>query len=160
MNNQRGFLSPTLYAAIGAAVVIGGLWIWGSVQTKRLEACKQEYAGFQAQVKALGEVAEAKARTKEKADLALKRRIDNENKSLRANLAAESKRVRDFNTLSGGLSGLPTNTERPDFACFSRAELDSAIRQYQSELLTIAEKGAQATLDLDTAKTWVKDQVK
>jgi hypothetical protein len=154
---QKGFANLTLYAAIGAGVVILGMSVALRIQTSRLDTVKREYAAFQAQVKAAGEIAEQKARAKEKADLAIKRNLDNENKLLRNNLALESKRLRELNSSSSTVSQLPVATVRPDLACFDRAELDSAIRLYQSDLLGIAEKGAQATLDLDTAKSWVRE---
>lgn len=157
-SRQQGFLPIAMYGAIAAVVVIGVLSVSLRIQTNRLDAVKQEYAAFQANVKALGEVADKQARAKEKADIATKEKIDADHKKTVATLLAESRRVRDFNSSRGGLSGIPASPSRPDLACFDRAELDTAIRLYQSDLLGIAEKGAQATLDLNTGKDWVKLQ--
>lgn len=162
MNNttQRGFGTITLWAALGAALVIAGLGIALKVQTARLDAVRSEYAGFVAQVKANGDAQIAKNKAKEAENKAIKERLDNENKDLRAKLAANAERLRNaINSRSGGLSTLPVATVRPDLACFDRAELDTAIRLYQSDLLGIAEKGATATLELNTGKVWVKEQM-
>ena len=143
---------------IALILVIGGLVAYGSLQTHRLASCKQEFAAFQAQVKALGDIAEAKARAKEKADLTLKGKIDNENSKLRNDNAALAKRMRESSAGRSTVSYLPASAKRPDLACFDRAELDTAVRRYQSDLLGIAEKGAAATVDLDSGKAWIKEQ--
>lgn len=154
MKKQLGFV---LYAALGALVVIAGLSIALKVQSSRLDSVKHEYAAFQAQVKALGDVAEAKARAKEKADLEAKRRIDNENKSLRANLAAESKRLRDARASSSFLPSTGTATPSVTVTA-NRAKLEAALRDFDTTVARIVDEGDSAIADLNAAKSWVKDQ--
>ena len=162
MNKQRGF---ALYAAIGALVVISILGIALKVQTSRLEAVKKEYAAFQAQVKALGDLAEAKNRAKEKEDKALKEKIDHENKTLRTNLAITSKRLRD-SAGSGGVPQIPAPAGSAgeatiNLAIANRALSDyfTAARQLNSAVAGLVIEGAEAAADLDSAKAWAR-QVK
>jgi hypothetical protein len=156
--NQRGFANLTLYAAIGAGVVILGLWAWGTYKSHRLEAVEDEYERFKGVTQAIGQIYKDKAKAKEAEYKALTKRTDDAHKKDTANLRADADRLRQqLNSGGGGVSGIPPNPERPDLICFDRAELNTAIRQYQSDLLGIAQKGAQATLDLDTAKSWVRE---
>lgn len=155
--NQRGFANLTLYAAIGAGVAILGLTIALKVQTARLDAVKDEYERFKGVTEAIGKIYKDKAKAKEAEYKAITKRTDDAHKKDTAYLRTDADRLRQqLNSGSGGLSGIPANPQRPDLACFERSQLDSAIRQYQSDLLGIAQKGAQATLDLDTAKSWVR----
>lgn len=158
---QHGFGSITLYAAIGAALVIAGLGIALKVQSARLEAVKQEYAGFVAQVKAVGEVAQAKARAQESADKKLKEKIDNENKILRDSLAVSARRLRDASAGSGIVPSIPAAPGGSDAANFDRAEFNRALRDYfegarrlDSEAAKLIVEGAEGIADLDSARRW------
>jgi len=150
--NQRGFV---VYGAIAALMVIGGLSVYAKVQSSRLEAVKAEYAGFQAQVKAAGEVAQAKAKAKEAADKQLKEKIDNENKTLRANLAAASKRMSDARTSVRFLPAPTTGTVSPTVTA-DRAGLEDALRNFDSAVARLVDQGDQAIADLNSAKQWAK----
>ena len=157
-----------VYGVIGALVVISLLGIALRIQTSRLEAVKQEYEAFQAQVKALGDVAEAKNRAKEKADKALTEKIDHENKTLRTNLAVAAKRLRDASAGSGRVPQIPApaggaGEATIDLAIANRAlsEYFTAARRLDLEVAEIIVSGAEATADLDSSKVWalrVKDQ--
>ena len=156
--NQKGFILPPLgigvYGAIAAAVVILGLGIGIKVQTSRLTSCKQEFATFQAQVKALGEVAAAKAKAQETADKLAKEKADHENQALRADNAALSKRLRDARARSSYVPAAAAGSSHPDAACFSRADLERAIQQLDGAVQSLIEQGDQARIDLNTAKSW------
>jgi hypothetical protein len=157
--SQRGFGTITLYAAIGAAVVIFGLSVALRVQTHRLEAVSQEYERFKGVTEALGNIYKAKAATTKAAYEANTKRTNDAHKKSTATLNADIDGLRkQLNSGSGGVSSVPVNPQRPELACFDRQELDTAIRRYQSGILEIAGKGAQATLDLDSAKEWAKAQ--
>lgn len=161
--NQRGFVIPPLgigiYGAIAAAVVILGLGVSLKVQTSRLASCKQEFATFQSQVKALGEVAAAKAKAQEAADIAKKEKIDNENQALRANNAALVRKLRlAANSRKRELPAAPAASRRPDLICLDRAEYqreNGAINQRLFEgIRRLADEGTASTIDLDSAKSW------
>ena len=80
MRQQRGF---TLYIALAALLVFSGMAVALKVQSSRLASCKQEFAAFQAEVKAKGEAAQREsdrinsenAKRKEKSDAERKRLI-------------------------------------------------------------------------------------
>ena len=148
----------TFWKPIALILVIGGLLVWGQVQTHRLASCKQEFATFVAQVQAIGDAQIAKNKAKVAEDKAIKSRIDNENSKLRNDNATLAKRMRESSASRSTVSYLPASTSRPTLACFDRAELDTAVERYQSDLLGIAEKGAAATVDLDAGKDYVKAQ--
>jgi len=143
---------------IAVAVAVIGLTVAWRVQTARLDTVKREYAAFQAQVKALGDVAEAKARAKEKADLAIKTRIDHENKTLRATLAAESKRMSDARAGSSFLPQPSTGTPSPTVTA-DRAKLETALRDFDTAVAGLVDEGDRAIADLNSAKSWAS-QVK
>ena len=158
MKRQRGFGDIALYGAIAAAVVIGGLSIWLKIVRDDRDAIKHDFEQFKGVTKAIGQIYKDKAKRIEAEYKALTKRTDDAHKKDTADLRADADRLRkQLNSGGGGLSGIPANPQRPDLACFERSQLDSAIRQYQSDLLGIAQKGAQATLDLDTAKSWVRE---
>lgn len=155
--NQRGFvLGIAAYAAIAAFVVISGMGIALKVQSSRLEACKQEFSAFKAQVKAIGDAAEAEAKRKEAEDIAKRDKYDKQIKSLRAANAALNRRVRD----SASQSSLPAASgpaASPDGkACFRRGILDDAIRAFTAGTAAIATEGQSAVDDLTTAREWAQ----
>ena len=160
MNRQRGFL---LYVGIAALVAIAGLTIALKVTQSRLEAVKQEYAGFVVQVKAAGEVAQAKAKAKEAVDKQLKDKIDHENKTLRANLADSANRLRHASTGGGRLPQVPSSPGGAATAPIDTAELNRALREFfegtrrlDREVAGLVITGAENAADLNSAKEWAK----
>ena len=87
-----------------------------------------------------------------------KENVDNENLRLRKSNTALARSLRDHRAASGVLSGVPAPAKRPDLACFSRADYERAFRQFDKGLSELAEICDQRTIDLDTGKTWVKQQ--
>ena len=160
MRRQAGFLSLgiTGYIALGAAVIIAGISAYAYIQTARLEAVKQEYAAFQAQVKANGEAAEKAAREKEAEDKAKTEKINRENKRLHADNAALNRKLRDKHPAGSGLPETPTNTKRPDLTCLARDELRGAYGKLVTELRAIADQCAADAVDLQSARQWAADR--
>jgi hypothetical protein len=156
--NQRGFANLTLYAAIGAGVVILGMSIALKVQSSRLGTVKREYAAFQAQVAALGEIAEQKARAREKQDKELKARIDNEHKKTVATLRAESDRLRNARS-SVSFLPQPSGTAPSPTVTADRAKLESALRDFDTAVTGLVDEGDQSIAQLNAAKSWAS-QVK
>jgi len=129
------------------------------VQSSRLASCKQEFAAFQAQVKALGEIAAAKAKAEEAADKAKKENADHENQALRADNAALVRKLRvAANSRKRELPAAPAASRRPDLLCLDRAEYQresGAVNQRLFEgIRRLADEGTASTIDLDTAKSW------
>jgi hypothetical protein len=127
--------------------------------TSRLEAVKAEYAGFVAQVKALGDAQNAKAAAEDKANKERKEKADAENKKLRSDLAGlydAYGRLREQRARSSELPSAPAGSRRPDLACFDRAELARAVGGLEEGVLRLTRQGDEARLDLDTAKEWAR----
>lgn len=145
-----------VYAALAAGIALLGMGIALKVQSARLASCKQEFAGFQAQVKALGDVAEAKAKATELADKAKKEKIDRENIRLRSGNADLARSLRDARAGSGYVPAAAPGARNPATACFDRPELERAVQQLDAGVSGVVEKGDQARIDLDAAREWAK----
>ncbi len=146
-----------LIGAIAIAALFLAMGIALKVQTTRLDIAKREFAAFQAQVKAIGDVAEAKARAQEKADKAVKARVDNENQILRRNLADTSRRLSDERANS---RFLPQSATGPASVTVTadRAGLEAALRTFDTGVARIVDEGDSAIADLNTGKDWIKSQ--
>jgi len=149
-------LSPSLWLAVGAAVLIAALSGAVYVQTSRLEAVKQEYATFKAEVKATGEAAQKVADAQKAADKAKKENTDAKHKKAVADLADTIKRLRDSRPSGDLVPAAPANSRSPEVAAFDRAELSRAVRTFDTEVQGLIDEGAKATVDLNAAKEWAK----
>lgn len=155
MRSERGFvLGIAAYGAIAAFVAFLGMGVAVKVQSSRLASCKQEFAAFQADVKAKGEAAEKAARAKEAADLAKKEKIDNENKRLRINNANLVKRLRDQHPAGSGVPETPAGSRRPDLSCYDRAEFVRAYGNLTAGVRGLADEGTESAIDLNSAREW------
>lgn len=158
MKHSTGFLTLPLagYAALGAALVIGVLGLWGWVEKQRYEALKAEYEQFKGGVKALGEAAKKAAAEKEAADIKRKADTDALHQAAVDALNADLRRLRNQRSPSGGLPQAPAASSRPDLACFDRPLLAGALRALDGDFQEIAGEGAAATIDLNSAKAWAQ----
>lgn len=155
---ERGFiaLAPMAWAAIAAGAVILSLGIAVKVQSARLDACKAEYAKFEAEVKALGEAAILAAKQRELDDKKRKDAADAENAKTRRDMDGvydAYKRLRDSpsrRTFSetGGTSGSPAR------ACLDAAAANRAIQEFDAGVTGLLKEGDRAIGDLDTARRW------
>ncbi len=119
----KGFILPTgltLYAAIGALVVIGLLGIALKIQSARLEAVKKEYAAFVAKVEVLGEQAKAEKLKKEKEHAKV---LEDVSKAWQGSLdaavsgAVAKYRMRQPSPGIGALPGIAGDPKTPNGAC-------------------------------------------
>lgn len=149
-------LSPTLWVYAGVAVVIAALGTAVKVQTDRLDAVKQEYANFKAEVKALGEAAQKVADKQAADDKSKKEKADAYNKRTVADLAATVKRLRDERANTDIVPPAAPGSRSPEIASFDRAELVGAVRDFDAEVQSLVAEGSKAVIDLDTAKEWAK----
>lgn len=119
MKQQLGFILPTgltLYAAIGALVVIGLLSGALKIQSSRLEASEAKYATFVAKVEVLGEQAKAEKVKKEQEHAKVLEDVSKSwNTSLNSavNGAVANYRLRHPNAGCCSLSGTPENPQTP-----------------------------------------------
>jgi len=152
---QRGFITLPLlgWAAIGAGVVIVGLSVALKVQGARLEAANERLEA----IKLAGEIAQKEADRVAKADKERKDKSDAENKRSITMLRRDNERLRQ----SANSSSLPapsTDSGSPDRIAFDRAELDAAIRGFTAGVSDVITKGAEAVVNLDTAKKWAQSK--
>ena len=146
-----------MYGALAAGAVILVMGIALKVQGSRLEAVRNEYEAFKAQVRANGEAAEKAAKAKEAADKALKERIDNETNKLRTTAVNLSRQLRDSRAASGYLPPASATSASPDAITFDRAKLERAIQQLDDGVSQIVARGDQAVIDLNLSLKWAQE---
>lgn len=149
-------LSPTLWLAVGAAVLVAGLTVAVKVQTSRLDAVRQEYATFKAEVKVLGEAAQKAADAQTATDKSKKERADAYNKRIVADLNNAIQRMRDERAGSDFLPPASPSAGSPEIASFNRAELERTIRNFDKGVQGLVDEGSKAVIDLNTAKKWAE----
>lgn len=160
MKTQRG-IADTWLTLIALAAVIGGLWyayqtvdhrayLRGQMEVQvKFDKFKQDVAEAGRKAEAAKAASEAKAeRDKEKANA--------ENKDLRRELDVRRRQLRDARAgANGGVVPGPTPGARsPETASFDRAKLDRALRDFIEGTESLIGEGADAIIDLDTAKRW------
>lgn len=139
--------------SFGLGIASGGIPAW-KYQGARLDALQARYDGFAAATKAEGEKAAISAYSIKKADEKRKEVADHENAATLAALRTDNKRLRESRARGGYLPAAPSGASRPDRATFDRAELESAIRVFDSAVSGLVEKGDEARVKLDTARNW------
>lgn len=88
-------------------------------------------------------------------DLHNKERSDENYQRNLNRLRADVKRLRDSRTSI--LPAAPSGATDPDRICFSRTDLDTALRDYRAGVLGLLEEGAKAVEGLDEAKAWSQE---
>ena len=154
MNRQRGQLM--IYGALAAGAVILVMGIALKVQGSRLEAVRNEYEAFKAQVRANGEAAERAAKAKEASDKAIKEKIDNETSQLRTTAANLARQLRDSRSASGYLPPASATSASPDAITFDRAKLERTIQQLDEGVSGLIARGDQAVIDLNLSLKWAQ----
>ncbi len=155
LGNWRVWVLLLLAGAVGTA------WI----QTKRLDhaktaltALQEEFESFKATVAAEGKIAQQRAIAHEAADKLNKEKVDAENVKTRAADLAAIARLRNANPSRSTLPSAPSDSKRPDLACFDRIEYlreDGRITQNLfAGARILADEGTTNTIDLNSAKTW------
>jgi len=161
-------LSLKMYAYIAVLAVLAALAVAVKVQTSRLATAKAEtvavqgkFDAFVAQAKALGDAQNAKAKAIEVADKQRKEQADYDNAKTKRDLAgvyAAYRKLRDQrgNSGSGFLPPTTPGSASPATASFDRTGLDRALSGFDSGVTGLLERGDQAIVDLNTAKTWAQ----
>lgn len=146
-----------LYAGIAAAAfTLGGTAAW-NWQGNKLAVVTTQYKAFVDTTKTQGEAAIKLAKAKEDQDKLNKQKADDENKLTIANFTTTIKRLRDARTSSSYVPASASVAASPNRACFSRGELESAIRTFDQEIQGFVDEGSTAVIDLDTAKHWAQE---
>lgn len=146
---------PPLWAITGALAVVGGLAT--VVQTARLKAIQAEYGAFKTQIEVLGREAEREKQAKEDKYRKDKEKADESLKKLTISNQSLARSLRDSYASRSAVSWLSPTPRSSDLVCFNRNELDRTIQNYQSGILGIVEKGAEATLGLEIARQWAAE---
>lgn len=146
-----------LLGAFGFGIASGGSAAWW-VQGVRLDSLRNEYAKFKNDTEALEKQAELDKKATEAADKLKKEKTDAAQKSALDGLRADNKRLRDKYSGSSLVPGAPATSSRPDLACFDRAEFDTAIRTYEGGVTGLLEKGSEAAVNLNIARSWAQPE--
>ena len=141
---------------IAIAVVIGGLSVSLWVQNTRLASCKREFEVFKAEVKVLGDAQNAKTKLKDAENREIMEKANAENLRTKSALTIALNSLRS-NPNSGRLPEAPASSKRPDLACFDRAEYQRAYGEFVKEIRGLADEGTESAIDLQTAKSWVRE---
>lgn len=152
-------LSPGLWLAVGAGVLVLALGAGVKIQTSRLEACKTSAAAFVASVKAQGELA---AKEAARVDLANRKAMEvanGEYAKVKGDLAstyAAYRKLRNDNTARRTLPEAPRVAGNADRTCYRSADVIRAVDAFEaglSESFGILETGIpQITEQGDSAR--------
>lgn len=138
-------LSNWRLIAIGLVVMAVGSYVLHA------EYVKKQWAEAQA----IAKRQEAENAKQALRDLRNKERSDENYQRNIARLRADVGRLRDSRPVI-----LPSTGSSPgglDQACYDRDSLESAIRTFENGVLGLIEKGDEAIIGLDEAKTWIKN---
>jgi len=155
-----GFISLPLsgYIALGAAAIILGMGVALKVQTARLDAVKQEYATFKAQVKAAGDAAKVRADAENKLNLERKAKADAQINKLRTDNANLAKRLRDDRSAGRYVPRASPDAPSPEVATFDREKLERTIQRLDEQLSGLIERGDEGLKTIEELKVWAQDR--
>ena len=151
--------SPTLMLAIALAVVTALLGLatkWALNERDAKVRIEAQFATFKAEVRTMGEKAEAAKVAHEASDKLAKDTADAEHKAAIARLTTDiSKLRRDRDSArSSFLPASTAATASADYACFDRPAYLGAYGNLVKGLRGLADEGTQATVGLATAQKW------
>ncbi len=115
-------------------------------------------AKFEGAVAAVGAEQEKRARATGLINRQRQGEANAENSKLRNDYRLLVGRLRNERARSSLLPPAAPGTKRPQIASFDRAELDRALRDYETEVTGLLEEGDAARIDLDTVKKWARDE--
>ena len=134
-------------------IAIGGIYLFGYI--KGHTSAEVDFATFRAKVATLGEEQERRTAEIIKAQNARKDASDASYKTRLAALNADISELRNRRT--SDLPSTPSGSRCPDgWACFDRAELQSALQRFDGEVSGIVAEGDQVRLRLSTAIEWAR----
>ncbi len=153
-------LSPSMWLAVGAAVLVAGLGMAVKIQSARLDSCKEAAAAFQAAVKAEGQAAEKEAARVNLSNLKAKEAANGKITQLLADNGTLVKRLRSNNPPQSRLPAPDPASKRPDLICLDRAEYQREDGILVARLFegarSLADEGTANTLKLSTIAEWAK----
>ena len=151
---RMGVFFLTLFIAIAFGFYEG--WKW---ERPAVKVAQDRLTAFATQVKTIGEESAKTAAAKDAANQQSKEKTDAQNAAAFISDATVIAKLRhDAAVRSGGrfVPQAAPAAKRPDLACFDRASLESALGKLIGDVRGLADEGAKATLDLNSAKAWAK----
>jgi hypothetical protein len=143
---------PFPYRILALALLAASLFGYGFL--KGAQHGEAKLAAFTEQVKSEGIKAQAMADARVVADRQRKEASDASYTKALVLLSADANRMRN-DAGSSSVPARPADTRCPEtWACFDRAELDTALRRFTTDTAGIASEGAAITLRLETAIRW------
>jgi hypothetical protein len=146
-------IPPILIKSGAIALLFGTVYISGCVHGEKEATAALET--FKAQVAAEGRAAQAAADATKAKDIARKEASDASYRKALVVLGADIERMRRARASANPVPATPPDSKCPDgWACFDRAELESAIRRLDAGVSGIVAEGDSVRLRLDTAIRW------
>lgn len=142
-----------LVIALLVSFALGGGTAW-KVQGTRLDAVQTKFDGFVAQVTADGAIAKTLAEAAAAKDKREKELSDHEYEIRIAGLTADNKRLLNARSSTRYVPAAPVASVRPDIACFDRANLERALRQFDEATSGLIGEGDADAVALNVAREW------
>jgi hypothetical protein len=135
--------------AIAGIAALGGVGYF-----LHCEESKRDHANFISQQKAEADAQQRGNQQKAERDQRYKEQADEARKKDFDNFHAVIKRLRDDRARASSVPTAPANAPRPDLACFDRDEFARAVGNFEAGMESIAGKGAEATIEINSARGW------
>lgn len=145
--------------ALAVIALLFGVLMYGehrqaSKDAVKITAAKKEFADFKDSVERQGKAAQQAADKQKAADIVAKENADASHSKAISDLNADIARLRKQRSPGGFVPAPPPNSRRPDLICFDRAAYIAADGKFTTGARGLADEGAAATVDLNTAKLW------
>ena len=146
----------------GILALFGAIWLHGchygeTEQEKVTDKLRIEFNTFVNKTEEAGKAADAKARAIEAAHKLSKEKADAAHKSTLSEYRDYVGRVRLSRSRSSFLPSAPADAGSPESIAFDRAELDGAIRKFDTGVQSLIEQGDEKRIALDAAIKWAAE---
>jgi hypothetical protein len=148
------FSGPYALLARWAILALACAALFGYGYVKGHHSAELDFERFKAKQEALAAEQQAHTDKRIAADIANKQETDHAHEVTISNLRDLAKRVRVNKPNPLELPAAAANTQRPELACFDRAEFDRASGILAGRIRDLAAEGSEATVDLNAAKQW------
>ena len=162
MKHQRGIADGWLLLIVLAGAAVGLWYAYQTIDSRGYARGKAEvqaqFDTFKNETAEMGRKAQAAVDKRAADDQARKEKADVENKDLRRELDVRRKQLRDKRARPGGSLVPAPRAGAPsaEAITFSRSKLDRALREFETGVEALVGEGAEAVVDLNTAKKWAQ----
>ena len=137
-------------------IIAGVLALGAGGYILHCEAVKKDRAQIIASLEAQAKEQEKRNNERIAHDKKAKETADESANRQMASLQRTIVRLRNDRERAPSLPAAPAGSAKPDLACFSRADLDRALGNFEAGVEGLVAEGAAATIGLDTARDWAK----